>query len=1472
MPLWSRLDRHTSSPRLDIAVLAVLSYIPLLLTAPGVVGADTKPYLYLDPAKLLSGAPYMWLENVGMGTVPHQNIGYLWPMGPFFWVFDTLGFPDWVAQRLWLATIMFAAGLGVRYMLRAIGWANGGILIASMAYMLSPYPLSYVARISVLLLPWAGLPWLVGLAAKALRHGGWRYPAGFALATMTIGGTNATSLLLIGLGPVAWLIHHWLTDDDITIGRLVATVVRIGVPTAATALWWVIGLQVQGSFGPSVLRYTETYRAVADSSTATEAFRGLGYWFFYGNDALGAWIEPSDDYTARVLLMILSFGLPILALAAAAITRWRHRSFFLVLIVLGGFITVGGHPYEDGSLLGNWFTEFTRTDTGLALRSTPRAAPLLVLGTSVLLGAAVAAFARWRPPAQLPLRLGVGLLIIANLPPLWTGQMVAKQLQRPEEIPDYWRQAIAEVDAQPHDTRILEVPGSDFSSYRWGNTVEPITPGLTDRPYVARELVPFGSEPATSLLIELDKGFQEGLYSPEAFTRIARLMGVGDVVFRGDLQYERFRTPRPVETLRDLRTTPGLEQPTFFGDEGPNVAGPEQTLIDGLELGRNHSADLPGQVAVFPVGDPLPIVRTRTTDRPLIVGGDAAGLIDAAAFGLLERDQMTVFAATFADRPDDLTALIGPADNSATLIITDSNRRQARRWGTIRENTGYIERADEDPAIDPGDYRLVVFDNPSAELQTVAIHQGATITASNYGNPVSLVVDTRPALSADGNRRTAWRVGAFDDVRGESLGIELDEPTTADSVRLLQPVNGDRNRWITRAQITVGRTGQPDISFVVDLDRTSRRGQGQDFAVPMGASAIENVSIEILATNIGERSSYLGLSGVGFAEVGLVSAGDSVLNFSEIIRLPSGLFAAADNLDERPVAVTLNRQRSDPREPVRSDGEVAMHRRFDLPVEMDFSIHGEARLSAAATDKAVLALLRSNDGPNQQFPSGMVTTSSSRLAGDFDSRPLAAFDHDVTTIFQTEFGPQPGGWIEATLDTPQTITSLDLALVLDERHSRPTEVELIVDGASQGLLALPRVAGTTAQNASEPLSISIPPVTGSTFRLVFTQVDEAITKEWYSRSFVALPIGIAEWDLGTAEPTPVASAAFEFDCRDDLLSINGQPVGLTGFGSIADLIERKPITISSCDPQVRLPAGPVDIVTADGFATALDIDRLLLASLDVRLNRDTLPEPRTSSPAPTTVDDGRTHTTLSIPPADEPYWLVLGQSYNDGWKATSDQLGDLGPPTLVDGFANGWLIDPATFANPNQPLEVSIEWTPQRRVWIALLLTVLAAAACVALWCTGSREARDGAPYDDPRLVRLEPPARPRLPVLAFGVIATIAFSALNLPRWHLAALGIGGLLVVATRAPQLARVLPWLATACLIVSGSYTTISRYRNAYPSGFGWPSFFESVHVVSVLALLLLAAEVVRVHLTGGETPRGVPPENPTAAEPVGTESA
>ncbi len=305
---------------------------------------------------------------------------------------------------------------------------------------------------------------------------------------------------------------------------------------------------------------------VSGSSTPMETLRGLGYWFFYGIDRVGHWTDGSVPYMRNLGLLAVSFAIPVLALFAAMCVRWRHRAYFVVLTFVGVVVAVGANPYDDPSALGGTFKSFAESSSfGLALRSTSRAVPLVALGLAVLLGVAVNALARsWASQGRrikgVPVRALVvaGVVIVlavVNLPALWTGDFYTQDLTRDEAVPQYWTDAVAALDAQSHDTRVLEIPGSDFAAYRWGQTVDPITPGLMDRPYVARELVPWGSAASADLLNALDQRIQEGILDPAALAPVARLMASGAIVYRADLQTDRYNLVRAIP-LWDFLTQP----------------------------------------------------------------------------------------------------------------------------------------------------------------------------------------------------------------------------------------------------------------------------------------------------------------------------------------------------------------------------------------------------------------------------------------------------------------------------------------------------------------------------------------------------------------------------------------------------------------------------------------------------------------------------------------------------------------------------------------------------------------------------------------------------------------------------------------------------------------------------------------------------------------------------------------------------
>ncbi|MDP9333126.1 MAG: alpha-(1-_3)-arabinofuranosyltransferase [Actinomycetota bacterium] len=1441
---------------LGYALLALLAYVPPLLTAPGRVGADTKQYLYLDPGRLLSRSLSMWDPHVGMGTVTHQTIGYAFPMGPYYWFLDQLGSPAWVSQRLWLGSLLFAAALGVFYLLRTFGIRGPGVVVAALAYMCTPYVLDYAARISVLLMPWAALPWMIAVIRKALREKGWRYPAIFALIVQVVGGVNATALIYAGIGPVLWILYAWLVAREVDARRALGVALRTGGLTLLTSLWWISGLRMQGAYGLDVLKYSETVQAVARTSTPNEVLRGLGYWFFYGQDRLGSWIEAARDYTQHIYVILAGYGLVVLSLLAAAFTRWRHRVFFVLLLFVGVVIAVGAHPYASPTPLGALFKSFANASSaGLALRSTGRAAPLVVLALAVFLGLATNSVFGWlrargRAAYAYAVPVLVGVLILVNFPALIDGTFYGKNLQRDENLPSYWTQAIAALDRGDHQTRMLEAPGADFASYTWGNTVDPITPGLTDRPYVARELIPYGTPGTADLLNAIDRRLQEGVADPAGLVALWRRMAVGDVVARNDIQYERYDLVRPQDLSAVLAAAPGLGPATGYGS--PSTFSLPAGYSDEISLMTPAASPLVAPVEVYPVTDPTKIVRAESVDHALMVSGDGEGLVDVAGVGLLDGAGVVRYSASYPTGD----SLRNATSSSDVLVVTDNNRLRARRWTSVNENVGFTEQQnpeDRPLTTDPGDARLDVFpgEQPSA-LTTTKILGVERVAATAYGNGNTYWPEDRPAAALDGDPGTAWRTQAFGDARGQRIEIDLHGTITTDHVNLVQPLTGGRDRFITYAVLTFDGGRPVNVVF----DGRSRTAAGQTITFP--SRTFHTFSIRVVQVNDHRQNLFGQADPVGFAEIRLRDAhATRDVRLEEVVQMPSDLLGALGAASGgHPIVLVMSRDAVFP-VPPRTQPEVSISRQFALPAPRTFDLTGNATVSPDASDVAIENALR----PGNVTP-GRRVSSSAFLAGCLSCRGDAAFDGDPGTAWQTPFDLVRGQWAEVTRARPVTIDHLDLAVIADGRHSVPTRLRLDVDGTSREL-TVPRIVDRPAQNATTEISLAFPAVRGRRIRLTIEDVREERTRLFATVATRVEPVGIAEVGVQGLSAPPPNAGTVDSGCRSDLVAIDGHAVSVRVTGTTTGAQTVTGLAVTPCRGAMRLSEGTHVLTTARGKDVGFSVDRLVLASGTpdvptsvaggrVRMSTRVPPgapagaaNPGASAPVVDVVNNGDTRMRVRVADATQPFWLVLGESQSPGWHAHVVRGGDLGPSQLVDGYANGWLVTPP----PGGAFDVVFEWTPQRQVWAAIWLSLLGVSLCLAIigftW-TRRRSVVTTAMTPLPGDADVDLAWSARVPVAPPGTrirwlapLVSGLLGALVVTPW-VGALAAAVTFVVLAR-PRL-RPLTMLAPAALLgLCGLYIAVQQYRYRYPAVFEWPTVFPRARTLAWIAVILLTAD-------------------------------
>jgi arabinofuranan 3-O-arabinosyltransferase len=1401
----------TAGDGIAVAILAAVTYVPLFLSHHGTLDADTKQYLYLDPEGLLGSAANLWNTRTSGGTVTHQNIGYLWPMGPYYWVTDRLGIPDWVAQRLWMGTIMFLAAAGAYFLFRTLWGDRRAAVVGGLAYGLSPFVLGHVTGQSALLLPFTALPWLIIAARNCLRGDPWRWAAVFALITTTAGSLNGSSTLFVLFGAVLWIPYAVWWERTASVRDGVTALLRMAGLTLVTQLWWLMALRVGGAYGLPILQVTETVRETSSSTSAIEVFRGLGYWFFYGSDNQGPWLRGlAPDFTQSVRLLAVSFAVPLACLVGGWWSRFRERAYFVGLTLAGLLMSTVAFGAPDRSPVGSVFESMSRhSGLVLSLRNTQRAAALVVLGLAGLGTAGLTALLRRNTRAGLVAGALVLVAALLTFSSPWSAALIAPRYERPEAIPQPWIDAARYLDRV--GGRAMLVPGIDFATYRWGNTLDPVLSGLTPTELIWRELLPMGGGPGADLVAAFDESIQEGWFDPRTVAPVARALGVSHIVVANDLELERYRIQRP-QVVMDHLLDPaaGLELVATFGPDYVNQ-NPGQPIVDETELRAQYASATPvPEVAIFAVpGVSTEPVTAYAPGHETFLHGDGAGLLAAATAGLLDEDHEPLLSGfEIATWKAARRAARGP---DARHIVTDSNRKQVRRFTTLRENNGATQAADGTPRSGIAtDTDAAEFTGSDERSQTIVELAGAkSIDASAYGNVVSLFPEDRPANAFDGDPRTSWRVDLpkFRALPGDNdqlLRIDLGRRVTADHVDVVQP------------QARPGTQALETFDVVLDGDRVFSATVDPAVAFSPAGTRVEldGKPFSTLELRIPDTG-YVGP--VGIAEVTIPG-----VHVEELIRLPRSLEALGRVDAPIPLAYVLTRLRADPSQAYRVDPELSLHRRFDVPTAMRFTLSGTARINPRAADDVIDRVLGTT-------PPGVSVSSTEHLIGDPVSRASAAVDGIPTTAWTTPLVGVVGQKWRAHVDQGFNLPSLDLDLAVDQQHSLPTKLGITVDGVTREFAVPPLPIDARPGAVTRVTYTPDQPLVGHDLAIEILEIAPRAAPDVAGTQLV-LPVGIAEVGLGTATPLASPPGSIPPICSDDLLTIDSKPVSVRVTGDVGANVDGR-LAIVTCDgAPLTLTAGNHVLRTTPGLTTGIDLDQLALVSPQFTA-APPAPAPR-GAPKVSSADEHHAVVWNGI----DPFWVALNQSYNRGWEATAHNgegdSTDLGTAHPIGGFANGWYVN----APYEDATRLDFTWTPQRSVDLALLVSGLGVLACVALVIFRRRRAAPAAPEAP------EPAPHPfRLaaaPLVASAVVVVVG-ALFGSPLLGVALLAFAVGATLAPRSRVLAGIVTALPVAAIVAAVGLVIWRQDDHRYPHDARWPSYFGVSHGLVLFGFLALA---------------------------------
>ncbi|MDO4762556.1 MAG: alpha-(1-_3)-arabinofuranosyltransferase family protein [Corynebacterium sp.] len=687
----------------------ILCFLAAFLQPLGLIAADTKLDLVINPGQFLSSAWSIYNDRFTFGQLQNQAYGYLFPQGLFFLLFHWIGVPAWIIQRLWWGLVLSVGFSGFFLLATSLGLhlspatdrssssgdrvqrahQGGQILpivlcfLAALAYTFAPRTIATIGAISsetwpVMLTPWILLPFV------RMRHGAApRWPvvlpvAGSVLAVGCLGAINATASAAACVPTGLYLVVHIIQRHRHALSHFLLWILGCILVCA----WWLWPLILLGRFSPPFTDFIENAHVTTRWLNLAEILRGTTSWTpFISTERVAGHAQATEEVFIIAGLIVAGLGLWGLSALHRRDQNTVESHYWILLIGLGLTILAGAHLV----------TAFLDSPLGSALRNVHKFDPLIRLPLSVGIAALGCVLSRisWLNITQKAAATSlIALSVLTSSAPVWSGQLLPAGSF--SHIPSYWYEATHFLNTHAANTRTLILPASSFARHSWGWTRDEPAQPLLQVPWAVRDSIPLVSP-------ETIRGL-DGLSDELSAANLQR-HGIGAVLVRTDLS-----TPSPSPTI-DLAATFPKADIHHFGPVSIALINPTRSLM----LSNTHVPRVAG-------------------------GGEVLNLLPEGSYQLVDSD----------------------AD-----IVTDTPMAIARNYGNLHATSGPVTNPDaETDVLNP------VKDYPSAGPLTRLKEEGGQIKVSSCACDATNF--PRPNLNAiasaalDGRDSTAWypRLGA----------------------------------------------------------------------------------------------------------------------------------------------------------------------------------------------------------------------------------------------------------------------------------------------------------------------------------------------------------------------------------------------------------------------------------------------------------------------------------------------------------------------------------------------------------------------------------------------------------------------------------------------------------------------------------------------------------------------------------------